>query len=274
MNAIETIENGLYYRQWETTTAKPKAVVMLVHGLGEHCQRYNALAAHLNAAAYSVCSMDLPNHGKSSGQKGHLDSFKQFLNAASSLYQRIETAHPGTPVFLLGHSMGGLISSRFLIDHQDKFKGAVLSGPAIESPQAPPSWQVSLMGLISKVFPKAGMLELDGKLVSRDPEVVEDYLNDPLNNHNKLSAKLLVEFFRTMDEVKQSASVITLPLLVLHGAADGLTAPSGSEWLVSNVSSDDKTLKIYPELFHEIFNEPEAPSIYNDVVSWLDAHLV
>lgn len=271
MTATECIENGIYYRQWSDLD-EVKAAVMLIHGLGEHCQRYDALAAALNKAGYAVYSMDLPNHGKSDGQKGHIDSFDDFLNAASVLYLRIQQQQVNTPVFLLGHSMGGLISTRYLIEHQEKFNGAILSGPAIQSPQAPPSWQLAIIKLISKIAPKLGMLELDANLVSRDPAVVKDYIDDPLVNDNKLSAKLLVEFFRGMEEVEKGAAKIDLPLLIMHGAEDKLTAPQGSQWLHDSVSSTDKKLHIYPELFHEIFNEPEAPSVYADVVSWLDAH--
>jgi len=263
--------NGRYYREWLPASA-PKAIVMLVHGLGEHCRRYNALAAALNQADYALSSMDLPNHGQSEGKKGHVDSFASFQHAALDMHQRIKENHPDTPVYLLGHSMGGLISTRLLIDHQDKFKGALLSGAAIQSPQAPPAWQVALMTLIARLFPSAGMLTLDGNLVSRDPAVVKDYFDDPLVNSNKLSAKLLVELFKTMDEVKQSAQAIKLPLLIMHGTADGLTAPAGSQWLYDNIASTDKTLELYDGLFHEIFNEPEAPSIYAEVIEWLDNH--
>lgn len=269
MSLSESNENGIYYRQWETDR-EPHAAILLVHGLGEHCQRYDAIAAHLNQANYSVFSMDLPNHGRSQGPKGHIDSFDQFLNAVKTTLQHIQATHSGLPIFLLGHSMGGLIASRFLLDEQNHFAGAILSGPAIESPAPPPAWQVGLMTLISKLFPKLGMLTLDGSLVSRDPAVVKAYMDDPLVNDNKLSAKLIVELFRTMDEVKQGAAKISLPLLIMHGEADGLTAPSGSQWLHDNIASNDKTLKLYPELFHEIFNEPEAPSIYTEVVTWLD----
>ena len=270
MTAIERTENGLYYRQWSEVEA-PKACIMLIHGLGEHCQRYDSFAEHLNGAGYAVYSMDLPNHGKSEGLKGHVDSFDDFANAAAGLYQRIKSQNANAPIFLLGHSMGGLVSARYLIDHQADFAGVILSGPAIESPQAPPAWQVALMKFISLFAPKLGMLELDGSLVSRDPNVVKDYMQDPLNNHNKLSAKLLVEFFKTMKEVNQAASKISLPILLMHGEADKLTAPSGSKWLHENVSSSDKTLKIYPQLFHEVFNEPEGPSIFAEVVDWLNA---
>ena len=114
------------------------------------------------------------------------------------------------------------------------------------------------------------MLEVDGHLVSRDQKVVDAYMADPLINDNKLSAQLLVEFSKTMDEVKQGAQVINLPILIMHGTADSLTAPSGSQWLHDSIASDDKTLKLYDGLFHEIFNEPEAHSIYAEVVGWLD----
>jgi alpha-beta hydrolase superfamily lysophospholipase len=269
MIATQSTENGLYYRQWSEVET-PKACIMLIHGLGEHCQRYDSFAEHLNQAGYAVYSMDLPNHGKSEGLKGHVDSFDVFTNAASGLYQRIKSQNTNAPVYLLGHSMGGLISARYLIDHQDDFAGAILSGPAIESPQTPPAWQVALMKFISLFAPRLGMLELDGSLVSRDPAVVKAYMDDPLINSNKMSAKLLVEFFKTMAEVNIGAGEISLPILIMHGEADKLTAPSGSKWLHENVSSNDKSLNIYPELFHEIFNEPEGPSIFAEVVNWLD----
>jgi len=276
MAITECTDQGLYFREWmlpeSSASTELKAVVMLIHGLGEHCQRYDELAQYLNSNGYVVSSMDLPNHGRSDGHKGHVDSFAMFQDAAKNLYTRIKHKHSNTPVFLLGHSMGGLISTRFLIDHQDKFKGALLSGAAIQSPQAPPAWQVSLIKMIAKLFPKAGMLALDGNLVSRDQKVVDAYVADPLVNNNKLSAKLLVEFFKTMDEAKQGASAINLPMLIMHGTADGLTAPSGSKWLYDSVTSSDKTLKLYEGLFHEIFNEPEAQSIYAEVVDWLDQH--
>lgn len=265
---IEQTENGLYYRQWPIEALK--AVILLVHGMGEHCQRYNPIAQELNQSGYAVCSMDLPNHGRSAGKKGHVDSFDLFQNAVLGLYQRIKNDYPTSPIFILGHSMGGLITTRFLMDHQDKFVGAILSGPAIELPDETPKWQVGLIKGISKLFPTTGLIPIDGSLVSRDKSVIEAYYNDPLINQNKLSAKLLIEFDKTMREVKQGAEVIKLPILLMHGRADQITAPSGSEWLHDAVQSQDKTLKLYEDLYHEIFNEPEAQGVYSDVIEWLN----
>ena len=264
--------NSLYYHEWETKS-ELKGTVMLIHGLGEHCQRYQALARYLNDAGYSLSSMDLPCHGQSEGIRGHVDSFDIFQDAALGLYKRVKQAQADTPVFILGHSMGGLIATRLLQTHQDKFQGALLSGAAIESPQEPPAWQVSAITLISKIFPKLGALQLDASGISRDPAVVEKYMADPLVDKGKLSAKFLVEMFKTMGEAKNQASKISLPILIMHGGSDPMTAPSGSQFLYDNISSDDKELNIYDGLMHEIFNEPEAKTIYKQMVDWLNRHV-
>ena len=267
---VEEKENGIHYREWQVENSK--AVVLLVHGLGEHCQRYEPICRDLNQADYVVSSMDLPNHGRSDGVKGHVDSFSVFQNAVLGLYLKIKDAYPAHPLFILGHSMGGLITARFFIDHQDKFQGAVLSGPAIETVEQPPAWQVKLITVIAKILPKVGITPtVDGAMVSRLPTTVQAYNNDPLINANKLSAKLLVEFSNTMGEVKKSAQVISLPLLIMHGSEDKLTEPKGSQWLYDNVASNDKTIRMYEGLYHEIFNEPEGPAIYQEVVDWLDS---
>lgn len=271
-NISETIENGLYYRQW-LPTSDIKGVVLLVHGLGEHCQRYEHLAAYFNQAGYGINTMDLPCHGKSTGTRGHVYNFDLFENAVLELYKRTKISHPNTPLFLLGHSMGGLIATRLLISHQDKFQGALLSGAAIQSPQEPPSWQVAIIKLIAKILPKAPMLALDASAISRDPKVVEKYMADPLVSKDKLSAQFLVSMTNAMQECKDSAKNINLPLKVMHGSDDVMTAPAGSRLLHDSVSSNDKQLTIYDGLFHEIFNEPEYESIFAEMVCWMDERI-
>ena len=264
-------ENGIHYRNWAIDN--PKAVVLIVHGLGEHCERYNAVATDLNAAGYAVASLDLPGHGNSEGMRGHIDQFTQYGDAALTQYQKTTEAYPDVPVFLLGHSMGGLIGAHLLLNHQDKFVGALLSGPAIQSPQEPPAFQVMIIKLIAALFPKLGVLVLDASGISRDPAVVEDYMQDPLVNKGKLSAKLLVEMFNTMDECKADGGKISLPIRIMHGSKDDMTAPEGSELLHGLVGSQDKELKIYDGLMHEILNEPEGPEITQEMIAWMDARL-
>lgn len=269
-NPHQFSQNGIYHRHWPVNNGETNAAVLLIHGLGEHCERYSALSKAFNGAGYAVASVDLPGHGQSAGQRGHIDSFADFEEAALALHAQIQQWHPEIPIYLLGHSMGGLIAAHLLIEHQDLFKGALLSGAAIQSPQQPPAWQIAIMKLVAMVSPKAGMLQLDASAVSRDPAVVETYMNDPLVNKGKLSAKLLVEMFRTMAETKQHACEIKLPIRIMHGSADVMTAAEGSEWLFQHVSSSDKELKVYEGLYHEIFNEPEQLDIYQEMIGWLD----
>jgi alpha-beta hydrolase superfamily lysophospholipase len=265
------VENGLYYRHWPLEDGQQlKAVVMLIHGLGEHCERYTAIAKALNSAGYALCSMDLPGHGQSEGVPGHIDHFSDYSNAALSLHAKVLEWYPDQPIYLLGHSMGGLIATHLLVYHQKLFSGALLSGAAIQSPQEPPAWQLNIMKGLSAIAPKMGALTLDASCISHDSDVVEKYMNDPLVNKGKLSARLLVEMFGAMGECTSRAAEIDLPILIMHGGGDVMTAPEGSKLLFDTVSSKDKALKIYDGLYHEIFNEPEQEDIYAEVIAWLD----
>lgn len=264
-------EHGIHYRNWPIS-GDARAVVLIVHGLGEHCERYDTFASALNTAGYAVAGLDLPGHGQSDGRRGHIDRFSEYGDAVLSLYKKTSTAYPGLPVFLLGHSMGGLISTQLLLSHQDKFAGALLSGPAIQSPQQPPAFQVAVIKLIAALFPKLGVLTLDASGISRDPVVVEDYMHDPLVNKGKLSARLLVEMFKAMEECKANADRVTLPIRIMHGGRDDMTSPEGSELLYSRVGSKDKELRIYSGLMHEILNEPEGPEITQEIIAWIDGH--
>ena len=262
----------LYFQQWMPSAA-PKAAIVLVHGLGEHCHRYQALAAHLNNNGIALSSMDLPGHGQSKGKRGHIDSFEDYQDAVLKLVNTTKQKLPDIPLFLLGHSLGGLISSKLLLKHQSEFTGALLSGAAILSPQEPPAWQQSIIKAIAKWFPTTKMLALDASKVSRDPEVVDAYYSDPLVSHEKLSAQFLVSMLMAMEEVKGNANRITLPLYIMHGTADVMTSPQGSQLLFDLASSATKELKLYDGLYHEIFNEPEGPEIFAEMTSWIDQRL-
>ena len=266
-------DQGIYYRHWPINGDDAvKGVILLVHGLGEHCERYQHMADFFNQNGYVICSMDLPGHGHSDGIRGHVDSFDDYTNSVITLHDKIKHHYPENKIYLLGHSMGGLIAAKVLLDHQDLFKAALLSGPAIQSPQEPPAIQIMIIKLLAMIAPKFGAIVLDADKISRDPLVVETYMNDPLVNKGKLSTRFLVEMFATMQTCKDNASNITLPISIMHGGEDVMTAPAGSELLHNSIGSEDKTLKIYEGLYHEIFNEPESQDIFNDVLVWLNKH--
>jgi alpha-beta hydrolase superfamily lysophospholipase len=261
----------LFYRRWDAPE-RPAAVVLLVHGLAEHSGRYRALAEHLNATGYALCGFDLPGHGLSPGTPGYIGDFAEFPQVVLALRRQLGLWYPDTPVYLLGHSMGGLISTTLLLENQQQFAGAILSGPAILSPLQPGFFQMLVIRLLSLLLPRSGVLQLDAAGVSRDPAVVQDYRDDPLNHTGKISARLVNQLFAAMARVREEAGRITLPMLLLHGGADSMAAAEGSRLLYRQIASQDKTLKIYDGLYHEIFNEPEGPAIFAEVTAWLDRH--
>tara|TARA_R110002049_G_scaffold23490_1_gene82654 strand:+ start:3084 stop:3854 length:771 start_codon:yes stop_codon:yes gene_type:complete len=251
----------------------PVAVLLVAHGAGEHSARYRSLAQFFTGHNFVVAALDHNGHGYSEGVPGHVDSFADYLDDLSVFHRQISAQFTGVPMILLGHSMGGLIACNYLLGHQAEFAGAVLSGPAIKTDLQPGFIQMTLLRLLALLVPRLGMLKLDAAGVSRDPAVVKDYIADPLVYHGKMSARMLRELFAGMDAVQAGASRITLPMLILHGGEDAMTSLEGSRFLQDHSGSSDKTLIIYPQLYHEIFNEPERAQVLDDVLSWCGARL-
>ncbi len=262
----------LFWHRWKATRAA-KAVVVIVHGYAEHCRRYDHVAAHLNACGYVVFALDHWGHGQSVGTPGFVPAFSAYTDGVTALLQEVDRAFPDLPKVLLGHSLGGLIAARYLLDHQDKFVAAVLSGPAIKAAEEPSAIMMTIAKIASKLAPKMGVVKLDANGVSRDPQVVANYLADPLVYKGPIGARLAMEMFTAMHAVQANAAKITLPLLVLHGEDDSLTAVEGSRFLNDHVGSVDKKLMLYPGLYHEIFNEPEQAAVLKDMTDWLDSRI-
>lgn len=264
------LPDGVFYRHWPATAA-PRGVILLAHGLGEHSGRYQTFADILCARGYAVVAPDHIGHSQSPGHRAHIGTFSEYLHPLLQLRARIAEWYPELPCFLLGHSLGGLIAARLLLDAQGQFAGAALSGPALAVEQPPPRLLLWINRLLARLWPTLGMLKLDASQVSRDPRVVADYEADPLVHHGKVSAGLVAELFATMQQVNARSGEITLPLLVMHGEADVMTAPVGSEAFCAGVGSQDVTLQVYPGLYHEIFNEPERLQVLEHLAGWLQA---
>ena len=260
---------------WQAWLPKstPRAGIVLAHGYAEHLGRYEHVAAHLKQLGYAVFALDPWGHGRSDGVPGFVPRFSAFTDGMEVLLAKVEAAHPGLPLFLIGHSMGGLIATLHLAKHQSHYAGAVLSGPLIMPAEEPSRLMQWISRLLSRLAPKLGVLALDASGVSRDPAVVAAYLADPLVYKGKVRARLAAEMFDAMARARASAPAITLPILLLHGSDDRLTAPAGSRYLAAHLGSADKTLTLYPGLYHEIFNEPEQAQVLGDAAAWVDAHL-
>tara|TARA_R110002110_G_scaffold333755_3_gene544744 strand:+ start:9900 stop:10733 length:834 start_codon:yes stop_codon:yes gene_type:complete len=266
------LADGVFYRHWPAS-GSVRGVILLAHGLGEHSGRYQGLAEFFCPRGIAVVAPDHFGHGHSPGHRAHIGNFAEFLQPLLQLRALIAQWYPSAPCFLLGHSLGGLIAARLLLDAQDQFAGAALSAPALAVAEPPSPLLLWLNRVLARLWPTLGMLKLDASQVSRDPEVVAAYEADPLVHHGKVSARLVAELFATMEQVNVHSAAITLPLLLLHGEADVMTAPAGSQGFSAGVGSADVTLRLYPGLYHEIFNEPERLQVLEDLDQWLQQRL-
>jgi alpha-beta hydrolase superfamily lysophospholipase len=260
---------SVFFQCWEAARAA-RAVFVLAHGAAEHSGRYKTFGEHFAARGYTVAALDHPGHGRSHGTPCFIESFEDYVDTLGIFQQQVAADYPGVPQILLGHSMGGLIGTHYLLRNQAAFVGCVLSGPAIKTDPEPGFLRMLVIRFLSAFFPKRGALQLDASGVSRDPEEVERYLKDPFNHTGKLPARLVLELLKAMAGIQARAGEITLPLLLLHGGADSMTSPEGSRFLDANAGSQRKTLNIYPGLYHEIFNEPEREQVFADILVWCE----
>ncbi|GAB3378100.1 lysophospholipase [Spongiibacter taiwanensis] len=252
--------------------ADGKANVFIIHGLGEHSGRYAEIASYLAQRSFRVHALDHTGHGQSEGLRGYISQFSIFVDTVKDFILRCQAETPNLPSLIIGHSMGGVITSNLLIDHPTLVQGAVLSGPALTTDDAVSDTQKFILKTIAKILPKLPVLQLDANLVCRDKKVVDDYLADPLVNSGKIRAKLIVEILLAGERALSRAAEIKLPMLFLHGEEDGLASPKGSQLMHAAISSDDKEIVLYPDLYHEIFNEECKQEIFATVDNWLNAH--
>jgi len=262
----------MYYQYWLPDT-EPKAILLVAHGLAEHSGRYMNLVNLLVPSGYAVYGIDHMGHGKSDGKRVFVERFQDYTTPLKTYFDMIRAWQPKRPIFLIGHSMGGLIGSAYLLKHQEDLAGAVLSAPSIKVPDNISPITILIGKMLSIIMPRAGLIKLDPDGVSRDPAVVEAYVNDPLVYTGKATARLGAEIIKTMQEVTKQAAQITLPILIAQGSADRLVDPAGAQLLYDSISSTDKTIKMYSGLYHEIFNEPEHEQVLNDVKTWIEAHV-
>jgi len=262
---------NIYYQHWQPEVA-PKAILFIVHGLAEHSGRYMNIVNYFVPRGYAVYGLDHIGHGKSDGTRVYLERFSDFTGPLKTYFDMIQGWHPGKSVFLVGHSMGGLIGSVYLLEHQDELKGAVLSAPAVKVSDNISPATILLGKILSGILPQTGLLALDATAISKDKSVVDAYLNDPLVYTGKVTARLAAEMLSAMQRVTAEAATICLPILLLQGSDDRLIDPGGANMLHKKASTPDKTLKVYDGLYHEVFNEPEREQVLRDVEAWLEAH--
>lgn len=257
----------LFRRSW--LPADPRRAVVLVHGYAEHSGRYEHVGRWFAARGCAVHGWDHRGHGRSGGTRCHVDSFDQFLADMDTLLALVGEEHPQLPITLVGHSMGGLITLAFLLDRKPLVSSVVTSGPALHLGEGVSRGRVLAARLLRRLLPRVTLGSgLDPSGLSRDPEVVRGYLEDP-HVHRAMTASLGAELLDRVPDVAARAHEVAVPLLMLHGEEDALCEVAGSRDFFAGVRSPGSRLKVYPELLHEIFNEPEQEQVFQDVWDWL-----
>lgn len=260
----------LHTIEW-APTKKPVADVVLVHGLGEHSGRYTHVGEAFTAAGLRVHALDLRGHGQSVGvERGEVDSFEDLVTDVEHF---IDDVRSTLPVFLVGHSMGGLAAVRVAERKNVAIDGLVAQAAAIRSADSIPDILVKVVNVAARLAPTMRTIALDGSAISRDPQVVADYDADPLNFRGKITTRTGSEMNNAMRRAVSEFAEITVPILVLHGARDRLTDPAGSLDLASSVSSTDVRLVIVPGAFHELHNEPDRAANIALITDWISEHL-
>lgn len=268
--AIDSLE--IYAQRW-TPENEVKAVICLVHGMGEHSGRYEHVARFFVEKGYAFLAYDHRGHGRSKGSRGHCPTYELLLGGVSDLLNKAEELYPGKPRFLYGHSMGGNVVLNYGLRKNPDIKGIIATGPWLKLAFEPPKIQVSVGKFIGKIWPGfTQSTKLESAAISRIPEEVEKYENDPLV-HDKISTAMFFSCYDAGFWALENAANMKLPVLLVHGTADRLTSQPASEEF-SKKASENVKFVAWQGLFHEIHNEPEKEQVFNTMLDWLEKDLV
>lgn len=262
----------LFTRSWHPEGSS-RAALVLVHGYAEHSGRYDHVAATVADLGVATYAFDLRGFGQSDGRRAYVDHFDQYLDDLALVLEQVPPAHQDLPLFLFGHSMGGLLSLKFVLDRKPDLQGLLLNAPALQvNPDLAPVLR-RFARLLGQLAPTLPTVRSPQDAISRDPAVVAEANADPLNYHGRIPARTGTELLRVGGSVRSRFAELTTPFLVLQGTGDRLTTPAWSERLYEQAASADKTLKLYEGLYHETFNEPEQDQVLQDVRDWLAARI-
>ncbi len=262
----------LFYRGY-LPIRKPKAVLLILHGLAEHSGRYMNVVDYFVPRGYAVYGFDQRGHGQSEGMRGCVQNFSYYISDLNTFSEMVRVNHSSEKVFLIGHSVGGTIAIAYCIYHQNEVDGLILSGATIEPGSSLSPVKIILARLLSLIAPKMGVDVIDASAISQDQAVVDAYKRDPLVYRGKIRARLGAELLKVMRRLPNQMSEIHLSILIMSGSIDRLSNPEGSRLLYENVSSRDRTIKYYDGFYHEIFNEPGCDQVFNDMDDWLVTRL-
>lgn len=265
-NSITTFD-GLKLHAISSLAHQENAKLLLIHGYAEHSARYHHFIEALNQRGISFYSFDLRGHGKSEGLTAYIRRMDDILVDVDTVIKHFDISNK---TFLMGHSLGGLIATRYtLIRNQNQFKGLITSGAALAiDPELSPILQM-LAPILGVILPKLKTEKLDISTLTRSPEVLKAYESDPMVYREGTRARTGAELLKCIKQTRSILNQLAIPLLAMHGSEDRTTMPEGTKKLYQDAVSSDKQLKIYEGLFHELVNEPERDQVIQDICTWI-----
>lgn len=259
----------IYAKEWAIT--QPKGVICLVHGLGEHVNRYNHVAKFFNENGYAMIGSDHSGHGQSGEKRGHAKSYSVYMDEIAQLLVEAEERYPNVPTFLYGHSMGGNLALRYTIERHPNIHGLVVTGPFIQLAFEPPKATLFVGKLLRRVMPGFTQAnDLNPNDVSSDPAVVQAYIDDPLV-HNKITFETAISLLEVGGELDKYKGKMPVPTLAMHGSDDKITSHPATKAFAERVVGVD--FKGWSGMYHEIHNEPEKQKVFKYTLDWLNSHL-
>jgi len=281
MAAIDRIEETftgvaggrIHWRAW--TTDEARAQVVIVHGYGEHGDRYARFAERLTGEGFSVWTNDHRGHGRSEGPRGVVMRLGDAVDDVDRVVEMARAARPDLPIFMFAHSMGGTIGLRYAIQNQDKLAGLILSSAAVSlEGLGVPRFQREAVKMVGRIAPRLPVNRLPLEGISRDADEERIYRNDPLVHKGAQPARTVSELLQAMSELPEEVARLHIPLLIIAGSADPIVPAAGSREIAERAGSSDKRIIVYEGFVHELINEPpdDRERVTRDVVEWLRAH--
>lgn len=266
-------QTTLFYHEWLPNDDNIRAVVFIVHGVGEHSGSYRHVAESFTQAGFACYGIDHRGHGKSGGMKVYFTDIGDVVDDLRQLFEMIQTQYTDKPILIFGHSMGSLASLEFTLRYQQDIKALALTGTAITGEELQPAWLVALVQQAAKIIPKVRLAPpSSADILTTDEEQVKIREADPLTDQGMWRIGTSVAMLKAGRSIQERAHQLTLPILAMHGGADQLVPSSGATYLKEHVQSDDITIKIYPGLRHELVNEIGRDAIIQEITDWLVAH--
>jgi acylglycerol lipase len=261
---------NIFFRSWRPAGAV-RGVVTIAHGFNSHSGQYLWVAEQLVAKDFAVYALDMRGRGRSDGERFYVEMFDDYVADLATFIKLVKSREPGLPVYLLGHSAGGVVSCIYALDHQSEIAGLICESFAFQVPA--PDFALAVLKGLSHVAPHAHVLKLKNEDFSRDPKVVEAMNNDRLIAHEVQPTQTVAEMVRADERLKKEFELITLPLLILHGTKDNATKYAGSQLFHDKAGSKDKTLKLYDGHYHDLLNDLGKETVMSDILSWIAARL-